>query len=318
MSKFCPQCGCEYGKEGSHDENAIVCPATGIPLKRGARPRANNSNLGELKEGWNVGLFILFIFLTLVFWPVGLILGGINLSPSKNTGGRRGQATALLVLGIFFGIFLTLPLLLLPAVQAARESARRMHCNNQIKLLGLVMHDYADAQGRFPPAYTLDADGEPLHSWRVLLLPYLGEEKLYKKIRLDEPWDSEYNRQFHNQMPSVFRCPSCRHGNPNSDTTYVMIFGDNTIGQTDGIGVSWSDITDGSSNTIMFIEQDTPVCWMSPDDEGSSVDWSSIKSHGNGFNTAWCDGSARFISQPVDEEMIQAALTINGGEDVNL
>ena len=69
--------------------------------------------------------------------------------------------------------------------------------------LGLYLLDH---NGEKPAAFTTDAEGKPLHSWTVQLLPYLGKEaeELYAKIRLDEPWDSEWNAQFHNQMPNVF------------------------------------------------------------------------------------------------------------------
>lgn len=74
----------------------------------------------------------------------------------------------------------------------------RLHCALQLYRL--------DHEGQLPPAFTVNAEGKPLHSWTVQLLPYLGNEaeELYTKIRLDEPWDSEWNAQFHNQMPYVF------------------------------------------------------------------------------------------------------------------
>ncbi|MDR1492839.1 MAG: hypothetical protein LBT05_08965 [Planctomycetaceae bacterium] len=102
MSKFCPHCGCEYGKEGSHDENAVICTNTGLPLGERNSPSPKRSNFDSygLNESWNVGLFILFIFLTLIVPLVGIILGGMNLNSAKNTEGRRGQAITLLVLGI--------------------------------------------------------------------------------------------------------------------------------------------------------------------------------------------------------------------------
>ncbi len=69
--------------------------------------------------------------------------------------------------------------------------------------LGLYLLDH---NGEIPSAFTTDAEEKPLHSWTVQLLPYLGKEaeELYAKIRLDEPWDSEWNTQFHKQMPNVF------------------------------------------------------------------------------------------------------------------
>ena len=79
--------------------------------------------------------------------------------------------------------------LLLPAVQAARESARRMQCSNNLKQVALAMHNYHDTYQSFPPAYTVDADGNKLHSWRTLLLPYIEQAALYdlSLIHISEP-----------------------------------------------------------------------------------------------------------------------------------
>ena len=80
----------------------------------------------------------------------------------------------------------------------------------------LGVQRYREANGgAYPAAYTVDAEGKPLHSWRVLILPYLGdaESALYEQIRLDEPWDSEWNSQFHAQTPTVFVAPPWRTSN---------------------------------------------------------------------------------------------------------
>ncbi|MHB9078993.1 MAG: DUF1559 family PulG-like putative transporter [Pirellulaceae bacterium] len=69
---------------------------------------------------------------------------------------------------------------------------------------------YQHEHGTLPPAYTVNAEGQPLHSWRVLLLPYLGQQELYGKLRLDEPWDSEHNRQFQDAAPNIYQCPSAK------------------------------------------------------------------------------------------------------------
>jgi 5'-3' exonuclease len=98
--------------------------------------------------------------------------------------------------------------LLLPAVQAAREAARRMQCTNNIKQIMLAMHTYHDAHKCFPPVMTADKNGKPLHSWRVLILPFIEQQALYSQIRLDEPWDSEYNSRLHDMNIQTYQCPS--------------------------------------------------------------------------------------------------------------
>src|SRR4029453_12945484 len=71
--------------------------------------------------------------------------------------------------------------LLLPAVQQAREAARRTQCKNNLKQIGLALHNYADVYGSFPPAYIADETDKPMHSWRVLILPFLDQDQLYKE-----------------------------------------------------------------------------------------------------------------------------------------
>ena len=81
--------------------------------------------------------------------------------------------------------------LLFPAAQAARAAAQRMTCCGHMSQLTLAFLVYHEVHGSFPPAYTVDENGKPLHSWRVLILPFIEQKALYDKIRLDEPWDSE-------------------------------------------------------------------------------------------------------------------------------
>ncbi len=76
-----------------------------------------------------------------------------------------------------------------------RENAARSQCTNNLQQIGLAMHNYHDRHKTFPPAYTVDKAGKPLLSWRVLILPYLDQEALYKEFHLDDPWDSVHNRR---------------------------------------------------------------------------------------------------------------------------
>jgi prepilin-type processing-associated H-X9-DG protein len=210
-------------------------------------------------------------------------------------------------------------------VETAREASRRMQCANNMKMLGLAMHTYHDANGIFPPTFSVDENGKPLHSWRVYVLPYLEQSALYEAIRKDEPWDSEYNRQFHDKMPPYFRCPSCTLGNPKRDTTYCMVVGEESLGRADGVGLKLSRITDGTSNTVAFVERKTPVCWMAPEDvtfddavQGTNRIPTGIGSeHGRGANITFCDGSMHFIHDTIDPSILRAILTIAGRESVS-
>jgi len=244
---------------------------------------------------------------------------------------KSNNTTLFVVLGIGCGcgvvmlfIIGILIALLLPAVQAAREAARRMQCINHEKMIGLALHNYLDQYNCFPPVMTAGEDGKPLHSWRVLMLPYIEQQGLYDQIRLDEPWDSEYNRQFHNQMPSIYACPSAKSGNrENGLTSYSVVVGMESYPLELNVGRPLKEIRDGTSNTIAIVERKTPVCWMDPTQEitfekaceGVNVSADGLGSnHTGGMNVAIFDGSVRFISNTVTPGDLRALFTWAGGE----
>src|SRR3954454_6917330 len=95
----------------------------------------------------------------------------------------------LLELLAVLGILALLIALLLPATRSAREPARRSQCVNNLKQLAQALRSYEQAYRSLPPAYSVDARGRPLHSWRTLILPYLEHARLYNPIALTKPWD---------------------------------------------------------------------------------------------------------------------------------
>src|SRR6476661_8060061 len=122
---------------------------------------------------------------------------------------RRGFT--LIELLVVIAIIAVLVALLLPAVQQAREAARRSQCKNNLKQIGLALHNYHDVNGCFPPAYIADENGKPMHSWRVLILPYLDQAALHTEYNFSEPWDGPNNSRLLARRPAVYACPS--HGN---------------------------------------------------------------------------------------------------------
>ena len=92
-------------------------------------------------------------------------------------------------------------------------------CVQQLKRLGLALHEFHEAHGHFPAAAITDKSGTPLLSWRVAILPQLGYQSLYDAFHLDEPWDSPHNLALAAQMPEVFRCPSLPDGRASTQVT---------------------------------------------------------------------------------------------------
>src|SRR5262245_66359 len=96
---------------------------------------------------------------------------------------------------------LTIPALLLPAVQQGREAARRSQCKNNLKQIALALLNYESRYGTFPPAYVADESGKPMHSWRVLILPDLDQQALYNDYNFSEPWDGPNNSRLLTRIP---------------------------------------------------------------------------------------------------------------------
>ena len=136
---------------------------------------------------------------------------------------------------------------------------------NNMKMIMLAMHNYHDANKRFPPAYKADKEGKPLLSWRVLILPMIEQADLYNQFHLDEPWDSENNKKLIAKMPAEYRSPNSKAGE--GKTNYLTVRGENTVfpGKQ---GVRIADITDGTSFTIAIVEasDEKAVIWTKPDD----------------------------------------------------
>ena len=231
---------------------------------------------------------------------------------------KRRTGFTLIELIVVICIVGILIVLFLPATRSARPAARRMQCMNNLKQIGLALHNYADVYQSFPPAYTVDADGRPLHSWRTLILPYLDQAPLYRTIDLSKPWDDPANAAARETSLQVYRCPNADI--PANCTTYVGNAAPNgSFHPTESRNPA--DFTDGTSNTLMVIEvsAEDAVPWMAPqDDDGQwALAFSSDTTlpHEEGVQALIADGSVQFLSaeMPVGER--QAMITIAGNDE---
>jgi hypothetical protein len=167
------------------------------------------------------------------------------------------------------------------------ERAKKASENN-LRQITLAFHNYNDVNGRLPPAVVYDKTGKPLYSWRVLLLPYLEQDPIYKQFHFDEPWDSPHNRTFSDMVIKTYARPGV-----NSNQTHYQVF--------NGPGAAYNapnpappnllrpfplvikgkeevyeyasnqlripaSFLDGTSNTILVVEADEGVPWAKPAD----------------------------------------------------
>jgi hypothetical protein len=180
-------------------------------------------------------------------------------------------------------------------VQKIRNAAARTQSMNNLKQIGIAMHNYHDANGFFPPAAITDKKGKKLHSWRVAILPYIEQNNIYSQLKLDEPWDSEHNKKFTSVSIKTYMDP--RIETPAGKTTYRVFVGQKA--PFDWVkGRSSLSITDGTSNTIMVVSAGEPIEWAKPEDfefdpEKALPDLS--KPFGPELITAFCDGSLRVL-----------------------
>lgn len=211
--------------------------------------------------------------------------------------------------------------LVLPAIQAAREAARRNSSVNNMKQLMLSMHNYYDTHNSFPPQASYSADGKPLLSWRVHMLPYLEENELYKQFHLDEPWDSTHNVKLIPLMPKLFHDPSSPMDPTAGKTHYVAPVGKEFIFDGTPVGKKFEQITDGSSLTVMAVQVDDAhaVIWTKPEDlrVADNNPLSGLGGlHPSIFLAGFADGHVRAIEMNIDPTTFRAMLTSAGGERI--
>jgi hypothetical protein len=217
----------------------------------------------------------------------------------------------LMMLGMMSGISMR-------GMPLGRGAARQARSTNNLKQIGLAMHNYADAYRGFPDPAIRDADGKPLLSWRVAILPFVEQQALYEQFRLDEPWDSEHNLALAEKMPSVYRHPASTA--PQNHTVYQVISGE-TIGlQAEG-RTSFAQITDGTSNTMLAaeIEDEFAVPWTKPEDVQIDPEdpWVALGGHDReGVHALFMDGSVRRIPYWLEPEKLWHLMTRAGGEVV--
>jgi Protein of unknown function (DUF1559) len=219
------------------------------------------------------------------------------------------------------GILVVLIGLVLPAIQSERPAGHRPPCQSNLHNIVLALLSYENAYHALPPAYTVDANGRPLHSWRTLILPYLEEQDLYKTIDLSRPWNDPANaKALETSIPS-FRCP--KSTGPKNSTTYLAIVGTNACLLPTKPRPP-AEITDGRSSTLMLIEtgDENTVPWMAPmDADESLVLGLGLKSklhHASGTNAGFADGAVRFLPTSMSAQLRRALMSISGHESVTL
>jgi uncharacterized protein DUF1559 len=199
---------------------------------------------------------------------------------------------------------------------------------NNLKQIGLALHNYHDVNGRLP-TNVYNAKGEAILSWRVHLLPYLEYDNLYKRMKLDEPWDGPTNKEFIEQMPKVYAIPG--RDAPKGQTFLQAFVTPNPAKRGKGGGPfnpSWlvdgekqgrtlAGIPDGTSWTIAVAEAREAVIWSKPDDLPFGEKLPLLgDAKADRFAVLMLDGSTRMLPAKIDQHILRALITAAGGEVV--
>lgn len=247
--------------------------------------------------------------------------------------------------------------LMLPAKRRVREAATRTHCANNLKQLMLAFHNFQSTHGwsvspssgnadeptdrMLPPGcFGPGTNPEERHSWMVLLLPYLEQGPLYRQFDLEKGFEG--NLPAAQSKIRIFQCAeSIEVSTKSSVTHYVAMagIGPDAAKQAAGAGgngfmgfdrqTTFAMIKDGTSNTIALMETrsglgpwarggSSTLRGFEPADTPSIGEQRPFGGHPGGINVGMADGSVRFIRDSIDPKVLVAAITIAGGEPVNL
>lgn len=209
-------------------------------------------------------------------------------------------------------------------IRQARRMALATNAKGRLNQLQLALHNYHDTYGSFPPAFFADENGNPMHSWRVLILPLIEEGKLYNAYDFREPWDGPNNARLANRMPAIFHSHTELPSTTN--TNLVVITGPGTVfpGST---STKRDDIRDGLANTILLTEiGHSSIPWLAPQDMSiesmsfrvkdalrpsiSSAEWRQPY-------VVFADSITTYtLDQSISLEALRSLMTIAGGEPV--
>jgi hypothetical protein len=251
----------------------------------------------------------IFLGLALDLPSVALALAGLFF---VRRSARRGSALLLLLVALFASLGTLLfgaGAYVAVGVPVVRQAAHDMTAKNNLRQIGLALHNCEAATKYFPPA---EKNGL---SWRVHLLPYLDDAPLYQQFKLDEPWDSPHNLPLASRLPTVYRDPFTS-GDPGGKTYYRALVGPGTLLKSQE-GARLSDAWDGTSNTLLIVEAAEPVIWSKPDelryDPQGPLPAFRTSPRGE-FRALFVDGSVQLLPAWNNDAALRAYITASGKE----
>jgi hypothetical protein len=206
----------------------------------------------------------------------------------------------------------------------AHQKRLRVVSDHNLRIIAQALHSYEMVNGHLPPRYLADHDGAPIHSWRVLILLYLGKSELYTSYDMKEPWNGPNNRRLLGSIPTVYRHPDDQ--DPSSTATRILALAGPDTAFPGASGISSKDVTDGLRNTLFLVEVPLgmEVPWTAPQDLDSALLLNVVRNpagkrpQSNGVECLFGDGTVRSLTEAASPSVLNSIRSIAGGEPVDL
>lgn len=224
------------------------------------------------------------------------------------------------------------------------EPSERIQAISKLLTIGKALHNWRETFGGFPPVVIRGPDGKPWHSWRVLILPFLGHTNLFNRYHFDEPWNGPNNKKLLKEIPDVYRFSSDKRFSATA-THFLSIVGGETAFNPQGLtnhdpeqwmmgdykagvhGMKIDDFSDGTHNTLLIgtASPHKSVDWIKPSDVTFTPD---LKGPGDAQSFGallafqqeqqgaflWADGTVSTISSSIQPKLFRSLFTVKGNE----
>jgi prepilin-type N-terminal cleavage/methylation domain-containing protein/prepilin-type processing-associated H-X9-DG protein len=255
---------------------------------------------------------------------------------------RFAAAFTMVELLVVIAIIGVLVALLLPAVQAVREASRRMQCQNNLRQIGIALHNYHAAFRKFPPGgieVRPETPGGKQFAWSAFVLPYIEAPAAFEQIDFDYPFDHPVNAEVAATPIETYLCPSTPRGSPlnrgRGATDYGGIYGERIVSTNNpprGVmihdkAIRFRDITDGTTRTLLVSEDANfpDGQWINawnlfdqafPINRAPKFENDIRSMHPQGANGLFADGSVSYLNESIDIELLASLCTRNGNEEL--
>jgi hypothetical protein len=254
---------------------------------------------------------------------------GARSRPVQNVSGlsgKRKRSVAWIAVAVVLLLLVGATLIAIARVGSStasrlRQGRTRLASIKNLETIAQALNAYAADHGAYPAPAIVSRSGQPLLSWRVLILPYLGEEELYDRFDLNAAWNSGQNQMISYQdMPAIYRHPDNQGWA--TDTVYHLVTGTGTLFPKSG-PLSPRQVTDGATKTILVVEASASSMWTEPLDldfvtSGGTINSASGNDLGGATDGGVCvvtvDGLGHYLPETTASMTVNALITPQGGE----